>query len=271
MSAHGVLEITTHAGCRINCRFCPQATLARSFSDVRKMSFSMFVRCVERLPLDVRVHFSGMSEPWLNEQCTDMLLYASRRGHVISVYTTLAGMTAADFERMCHAQFDYFVLHLPDREGNSKIPVTPVYLSLLERVLGADLNVLSARQISCHGTLRRDVADVLRDRYPVYNTMIDRAGNLGEGVSVPAPLKGPVMCGRAGRRLNRNVLLPDGSVTLCCMDYGMQHVLGNLSDSSYEDVLHGPEMTRVLAAMDNESRPLLCRKCNVAVRWQQAR
>jgi hypothetical protein len=49
------------------------------------------------------------------------------------------------------------------------------------------------------------------------------------------------------------------------MDYGLQHVLGNLLESDYEEIVRGPEMMRVLAAMDDDSLPLLCRKCNVAV------
>jgi len=35
--------------------------------------------------------------------------------------------------------------------------------------------------------------------------------------------------GRVGQdRIFRNVLLPNGDVVLCCMDYGLDHILGNL-------------------------------------------
>ncbi len=233
------------------------------------MELETFVRCIDKLPREVRIHFSGMAEPWLNEDCTEMLLYAARRGHIITVYTTLVGMTAMDFERIRDVPFDYFVLHLPDTEGHSSIPVTSEYLSLLERILDADLTILGERQISCHGPLHRDVAELLRGRYPVMDTMVDRAGNLAEGLSVASPATGPIMCARAGRILNRNVLLPDGRVALCCMDYGLQHVLGNLLDVTYDEVLYGAAANQVRAAMDDESQALLCRNCTVAVPFRK--
>jgi hypothetical protein len=267
MAAQGTMEITTVVGCPINCRFCPQKELVRRYfatSDKRELDFSSFTRLVEKLPLDVSIHFSGMSEPWSNPECTEMLLYAAGRGHLISVYSTLVGLTEAGFERMRGVQFNYFVIHVPDAEGNSPIPVPSAYLALLERVFDTPLRVRSERQISCHGTPRSEVSALLRGRFPVLDEVIDRAGNIEEGVSVPCRMAGRITCTRAGRSIDRNVLLPDGRVLLCCMDYGMRHVLGNLWESSYQQLLNGAEASCVRAAMDDESLPLLCRDCTVA-------
>jgi len=33
------------------------------------------------------------------------------------------------------------------------------------------------------------------------------------------------------------VLLPNGDVSLCCMDYGLDHIIGNLHKQTYEDVI----------------------------------
>jgi len=267
MALHGTMEITTVVGCPVNCRFCPQKELVRRYfatSEKRELDFASFTRLVEKLPLDVSIHFSGMSEPWSNPECTEMLLYAARRGHLISVYSTLLGLTEAGFERIRGVPFDYFVIHVPDAEGNSPIPLSSAYLALLERVFDTPLRVQSERQISCHGTLRGEVSALLRGRFSVLDEVIDRAGNIVEGVSVPCRLAGRIACSRAGRSVNRNVLLPDGRVLLCCMDYGMRHVLGSLWESSYQRLLRGAEARRVRAAMDDESLPLLCRHCTVA-------
>ena len=32
-------------------------------------------------------------------------------------------------------------------------------------------------------------------------------------------------------------LLPNGDVSLCCMDYGLDNIIGNLDQQSYEDVV----------------------------------
>ena len=261
------LEITTAIGCRVNCRFCPQETLRRRYvgpGRKRVLDPSDFARYLEKVPSSVSIHFSGMSEPWLNPACTAMLLLAAQRGHAVSVYSTLLGMSGEDFERIRGLKFDHFVTHLPDAEGNARIPVSAEYLKLLQRVLDADLDVAAARHASCHGTLAPEVAAILGGRLVVADRMLNRAGNLAEGASVARRLRGSIACRRAGRLLNRNVLLPDGTVVLCCMDYGLQHVLGNLADSTYGELLAGAEARRVRAAMDDDTLPLLCRGCTVA-------
>ncbi|MER9007171.1 SPASM domain-containing protein [Mesorhizobium sp. M0862] len=41
-------------------------------------------------------------------------------------------------------------------------------------------------------------------------------------------------------RQYRNVLLPNGDVTLCCTDFERRHVLGNLLRDEYADLFEGP-------------------------------
>ena len=85
--------------------------------------------------------------------------------------------------------------------------------------------------------------------------MWDRAGNLSrEKLLKPdlMPLQhrwnriehtdGPRTCGCV-EHLYHNVLLPNGDVSLCCMDYGLDHVIGNLNTQSYEQVIPEPQAT----------------------------
>ena len=72
------LEITTQIGCKNNCNYCPQETLVKAYkarSDVFEMSFDIFKKCLDKIPKTVRIDFSGMAEPWLNADCTKMVLY----------------------------------------------------------------------------------------------------------------------------------------------------------------------------------------------------
>ena len=80
-------------------------------------------------------------------------------------------------------------------------------------------------------------------------------------------IKGTIYCTRVNDVLNNNVLLPDGTVLLCDFDFGMQHVLGNLLEQSYEDIMKGHKMQQIVAALDNDNCELLCRKCNFAKRF----
>ena len=70
---------------------------------------------------------------------------------------------------------------------------------------------------------------------------------------------GGYYCNRA-LRMNHNVLLPNGDVVLCCMDFGMQHVLGNLKRQSYEEIMQGREMRKIKQEL-LEAVHVICGKC----------
>ena len=36
-------------------------------------------------------------------------------------------------------------------------------------------------------------------------------------------------------------MFPDGTLVVCCQDYGMKHVLGNLLEESWEEIRAGKE------------------------------
>ena len=103
-------------------------------------------------------------------------------------------------------------------------------------------------------------------KYEILTALHDRAGNLENesllGKNVP---EGEIVCSLCGERLNHNNLLPDGTVLLCDFDYGMQHVLGNLKEQTYEELLLGNEWRKVHAGMKGDtSQNILCRKCSCA-------
>ncbi len=263
------MEITTGIGCRIDCRHCPQSRLVARYrvrSGVMKMTFDLFRECLAKIPPDVEIHFSGMSEPWLNGECTRMLLHAAAENRRIAVYTTLQGMTDPDFDAMREVGYQYFTIHVPDAHGNSRIPVDEGYLRFLDRVVRYPLNVAIERQFSCHGALHPAVRAIVEGSgFRLYDSMIDRAGNLENSGAGPTAHRGRITCERAGDRLNRNVLLPDGTVLLCCMDYNMDHVLGNLHLQGYADLFEGKVHRSVSMSLEPENPPSLCRKCSVAV------
>ena len=137
----GRLEITTRIGCKMNCVYCPQKLLTTNYFKVNPfrravLSLEDFKKCLEKIPVGTRIDFSGMAEPWLNEQCTDMVCYAADKGFPTAIYTTLAGMSLKDFERIKDLDFDEFVLHIPDDKSNANIQITEEYLSLLLSIPG---------------------------------------------------------------------------------------------------------------------------------------
>jgi len=261
-------SIDTQNGCVVDCVFCPQRTLQKSYKGERFMTLDNFKKAVDKLPQEVRVTFAGFTEPWLNKDCTDMVLYAHEKGHPISIFTTGIGMSIDDIERIKHIPFagnpnGCFTLHLPDQERKAKHPITKRYIEVIEH-FGKIQNQIHNFTTMCMGTVHEDVRHVFSSA-PVYD-MWSRAGNLvGEMIMKPELLERKaewkianhgekqMTCGCL-EKMYHNVMLPNGDVSLCCMDYGLKHILGNLYEQSYEDIV--PENNQCFE---------LCKLCENAV------
>jgi hypothetical protein len=199
-----------------------------------------------------------------------MLLFALERGHGLRIHTTLRGVTLADvdvFAAIPPARLKQLSVHLPSRDpGLERHPVDPGYLgvlsSLLERGIPLRLNV--------HGSGSDPKVVCLLEAHgipsPAPRDTHTRAGNVDlSGVAalgsrrLPARIAGKLGCRRPGWR----VLLPNGEVALCCMDYGLDHVLGSLLESDFETVFYGAAWSEVQRAREDESLDVLCRTCEV--------
>lgn len=269
----GTMEITTVIGCKVNCKFCPQDKLIRNYtaqSHITSMSIETFKCCLDKIPKSVRIDFSGMSEPWLNDQCTEMVRYAARKGHQIAVYTTLVGMTSNQFRDIHDINYDEFVIHLPDTLDHCHIPVTDGYLRLAEEIVSeSPTKLLQTLSFFSHGPVPAAVSAIF-GKHPNFELLHhkclqDRAGNLDIRSLDHYSAKGSIMCSTSRRAINENVLLPDGTVLLCCMDYSMKHKIGNLLVDEYDDLFRSEQANSVRMAFLDDSIPSLCRYCNRAV------
>ena len=254
------LEITTSIpknGCVVDCVFCPQRTLQQTYQGERFLSFENFKKIIDKVPSEIRITFAGFTEPWLNKHCTDMVLYAHEKGHPISVFTTGVGMQIEDLRRIRHIKFASnpnggFVLHIPDQERRAKHPLAPKYVDVLRYIHLSHLyeSPIHNYHWMCMGTPHECVSDIIQ--HAQVPDMWSRAGNLlGEAILKPELMNlknhfGAVYHGEqdvtcnCDERLYHNVLLPNGDVSLCCMDYGLKHILGNLLEQEYNDILPEP-------------------------------
>jgi radical SAM protein with 4Fe4S-binding SPASM domain len=100
----------------------------------------------------------------------------------------------------------------------------------------------------------------------------DRAGLLnkeqvkGQVIKITPRHEGPVVCSKT-TLYNQGVLLPNGEVLLCCMDYDKKHVMGNLLTDSYDEILNGPAMQKLLELnrLEHFTNETLCKSCVDAV------
>jgi MoaA/NifB/PqqE/SkfB family radical SAM enzyme len=263
------LEITTMVGCKVACVYCPQDKIShRYFGTDRMMKFDDFKTYIEKVPRHVVVHFTGFAEPFLNPRCTDMIEYAARRGHPIYISTTLAGMTREDVSRLSKLKYYQFQIHLPSAGKLMNLAIDEKYFSLLSDLVAAGI----ITDFHFHGNeVHPVVGEWLRQHAVEFQEfwIQDRAGNLNieklkarvsKSVITGGKPTGKLRCDR----IYMNVLLPNGDVVLCCMDWSAEYVLGNLKRDRFEDLYRSETFRRVLRGLRKPGDDLLCRTCYLA-------
>lgn len=253
------LEITTSVGCPNACKVCPQARFVSRYGKIggtRRLGLQHFRQCLSKIPKHVRIDFSGFTEPWSNPECTDMILSAHMSGYKITVFTTCVGMTELDVDRIESIPFFTFVVHLPDEASIMPFPKVKNYGDVLKRLCSSTLAHI---QFMAMGSPHSDLAGLIEGPVSSY-LLSSRAGNLMG--SRPVRKSGSIRC-IVSPKLRRNILLPNGDVVMCCHDYGMDHVLGNLLTGRYEDFFTSPQYRNVLTRQNDESQgDILCRYCD---------
>ena len=250
----GRLEITTHIGCPIDCMDCPQALLRSKYKGKKTLDFEDYKKVIDKVPAGTRIDFSGMCEPFTNPRCTDMILYAADKGFPLALYTTLQGATMEDYERLKDVKYEVVTIHLPDRNGRSHFNITQEYKELLTK--------WSCNNYSCHGDIDWDVMPYIDGGRNLITFMHDRAGSVECRPHINIDTNRSLWCITSGKSMDHNVLLPNGDVLMCCMDYGMTGVFGNLFTQSYDEVLNSPAACAMRATL-NEGESI-CRHCSNA-------
>ncbi len=270
-----IIEVTPKVGCSVNCRFCPQKLLlSRYYKDNRnrksEMSFDDFKIFLEKIPANTILDWSGFVEPFLNPASIDMMEYADSKGFEQTLFTTLQGLDYESFERVLRIPFDEVILHTADSFGYANIPVTEQYLSMIKDIIAAKKADGSPflTGSNCQFEPSEKVTAITAGKVKIYCEMSDRAGNLDNEDKrlVSKHSSGKIRCSRS-RRLNHNVLLPDGSLVLCCNDFGMDYVLGNLNKDTYEDIQNSDIMKKIISEMNSDlDKSVICRNCMFAKR-----
>lgn len=268
-------------GCPLMCSFCPQANLRSAYGvDEKHMSLGTFRTVLDKLPKHVRVDFSGMAEPWSNPQCTDMLMHALDSGFQVAIYTTLHGMKPREAIEVSaiirkHAdQVDVVCLHLPDANENMRGWKLSddwefsfkQFIAIKNAKIIREFRVMTmSGEGKVHPALNR--FGLKLGRFHGHS----RAGSLnadqikGQDCEETPHLTRPVTCSITPF-FDHNVLLPNGDVLLCGMDYDRKHVIGNLLRQNYYDLFRGDEINRVRRENmePNFSANTICKSCSHA-------
>lgn len=260
------IEITTNVGCKNLCEYCPQETNIAAYKSRgrnRMMSLADFESCIATIPLDVKIYFAGSAEPFLNGLGVDMVEHVCNRGYEVWVYTTLVGLDEGKIDRLAKMPVHRYVIHLPSQVLKENYHADDDYLRVLryfDRTIDSDKVKYMALQEVAHAAksalTHRSIQEVKKER------MSDFGGNVTLEYIPHRYMKGKLFC--TNDRLFWNILYPNGDVTICCEDFGMKHVIGNLLTGDYDSLHKSEEFNRVVRGMSDESIDVLCRHCEYA-------
>ena len=245
------LEITTRIFCRLQCSFCPQKTLVKAYSGDAVLTLDNFHKILQKTPKDVEIHFSGYAEPFLNENAPQMVLDAKKAGFPVHIYSTLTGLTESGAQLLKEAQPNFIKIHVADTVG--MIIPDEKWIKTHEIFLTTGLGAYYMAM----GPLTPGVEFYLQSKGINYEKpkMLSRAG------LIPVSninIKGRLVCSM--NRWHQNVILPNGDVYVCCMDYGLTMPMGNLFNQNYSELYEKAESYRKRITNDS-----ICRKCEWAV------
>lgn len=222
------LEFTLTVSKCLSCAYCPQSKLGEAYqSDKRVMTRGDFDTILDRLPKDCEVHFSGFSEAFLHRDAAEMMVLAGALRYEVHLYTTLMGLSARQAEHLKKAKLAHVRLHVPDTVG-LKVKTSP-WLRQFNVFLGTGHKFTAMAM----GPLDPELKAVLLRRGVDVElpSMLSRGGNLWQPFD------------RTGQRMrctmdrwHNNVVLPNGDVVGCCMDYGLSVKLGNLINQPYQEI-----------------------------------
>ena len=257
------IEITTKIGCKVACSYCPQHRIVESYSrrsNIKTMEFETFKKCLKKIPQNYYIVFSGFCEPFHNPNCRKMIQLASSDGYRVSVFTTLAGVQPEDVECLKEISFNTFWVHLPSSDNAERINVDDHYLSVLNRLIKSDIPA----SFHIHGKEVHPRISLPSGVVANKEGIGARAGNIQVNNHSPLPRRqGKLNC---MRQLQQNVLLPNGDVALCCMDYELKSVIGNLLHDSFESLYLSEEYKKIKKGLNNDSLDIICRYCDCAVK-----
>jgi hypothetical protein len=258
------------------CTFCPQDNLKTNYGKNQKhFSVDDFTRIIDKLPRHVRVDFSGMAEPWANPDATEMLHYALMEGRSVAVYTTLFGMRdgarVATILETYSENVEVLCLHLPDANNNMR---GFKYSKKYEDTLLGFIRLGQQNKFGRFEVMTMDKGGRVHDSLGHLGIKLgswlghSRAGNVvapaGQEIDATPRHHGPVTCAFTPF-YDQNVVLPNGDVVLCCMDYSIKHKIGNLLEQDYYDIFAGKEIGDLRSKnMQFGGTDTLCKSCNRA-------
>ncbi len=228
------VEITTRIGCKVLCKYCPQDKLVKAYRSSKKiMTLSGFKKIIGNVNKNTAVIFSGFCEPFLNTNASDMMIYAYNKGFKVELWTTFIGFSKKDLNKLEESKivFDRVVFHR--------------FKSVMFK---------NAESVNKFKTFKERIPSLVYQEIKVVNP-ISRAGNNFSYESSEKNIK----C--IQNKIESNVVLPDGSLHLCCNDFSLKHRIGNLYRENANSKNISDNLKKINSMLSDNKKFVICRYC----------
>ena len=265
--------------CNATCVMCPRDKHTRP-SGI--MDFKLFEKIITEIALHrksvCRVHFHNYGEPLIDQRLAERIHLAKTLGIRHTYFVTNASLLTADrTKELIEAGLDEFKISFYGTDAQS-YNLTMKGLDFdktFENVrnffrIRSQLKVRSPKVILQYLPLGSNKGEVDAFRSLFGKMINERLGdrinifplhNFGGGREfIPLPKKVQSICDYPWRTM---VILQSGDVVLCCLDFNGVQVIGNVHNSSLEEVWRGERMKNVkkkFKQLDYSAFPT-CQRC----------
>jgi MoaA/NifB/PqqE/SkfB family radical SAM enzyme len=274
-----IVSLETMTTCNQKCYFCPVSIAPR---EDEAMSDAMFERLVDELTA-YRSTLEGIflqsyNEPTLDRRFVDQCRTLFSADLPVSVLSNGSGLTPAKVDALAQAgPLRYLCINLStlDRERYARDRGED-HLGVVLRNLdyAKDQPVAQEMRMVVLGTgtdEHQDDFEAIRERFAGSrfivdkHVVMDRAGWLDVGLKPPARKTQLRGCDNVGSRpLQHLHITPRGRCILCCEDYDERYVVGDLTQSTIEQVLASDEVAKLrkwVYGLEDAPEDFICRNC----------
>lgn len=258
------LEISGRSACGRMCDYCPQTEYNLAYKKIdpvnQKLTLDKIVQIQKNIPLNTVIHWTGYVEPLELKEFSEIVSFLSKQGYSQLLGTTLTGYDEnINFVIKNFMMFDAGIsLHLPDNKGLMKGKFDKFYAERIEKLLQALQGSSMKKDVSIaligesfHKSIK-EVIEKYKHRFAISRTraLSSRNGLINinqfgyKNSRKQSRNEGPYYC--SIQRLNQGVLLPNGLVSLCCQDFGLNLILGSLMEKNLEKLYSRIENEAVL-------------------------
>ena len=236
------IELETRTRCNSTCGFCMASVLTDTREDLLMPDglLNKIFAELQALKYDGVIRFFVNNEPLLDKRLVDLIRQAK------------AQIPAATLEVQTNG------LKLNPRNGRE--------------LLDAGLDVLYVNNYSADGSIHKGVTAFLEETAPDFpdrkilfnlrdlnEKLLNRAGTAPNSAALAEPFSIPCVL-----PFEEMVITADGRVSLCCQDHFFEEKMGNVNESSLEDIWNGPSFQRIRKKLKESDRngSKFCQVCD---------